>query len=82
MDVSKKGINAESLVYIQGGNCNIDSVDDCINCNNEFKMDAGTLVLKTKDDAIRANNSITVTDGVINIRDCYQDYNSDNVSIK
>lgn len=82
MDVSSKGINAESLVYIQGGTCNIDSVDDSINCNNQFKMDAGTLVLKTKDDAIRANNSILVNGGDINIRDCYQDYNSDNITIK
>lgn len=82
MDVTGKGINAETLVYIQGGNCNIDSVDDCINCNNEFKMDAGALVLKTKDDAIRANNSILVNGGDINIRDCYQDYNSDSVTIK
>ena len=82
MDVSGKGINAESLVYIQGGNSNINSTDDCINCNYEFKMDAGALVLKTKDDAIRANNSILVNGGDINIRGCYQDYNSDNVTIK
>lgn len=82
MDVTGKGINAETLVYIQGGNCNIDSIDDSINCNNEFKMDAGTLILKTKDDAIRANNSILVNGGDINIKDCYQDYNSDSVTIK
>ena len=66
---------------VEGGNCNIDSIDDSINCNNEFKMDAGILVLKTKDDAIRANNSILVNGGDINIKDCFQDYNSDNVTI-
>lgn len=82
MNVTNKGINAESLVYIQGGTCNIDSNDDSINCNNEFKMDAGTLVLNTKDDAIRANNSILVNGGDINIKGCYQDYNSDSVTIK
>lgn len=81
MDVSGKGIKAANLVYIQGGNCNIDSVDDCINCNNEFIIDAGALVLRTKDDAIRANNSILVNGGDINFKDCYQDYNSDNVII-
>lgn len=79
---STKGINAEWMLYISGGEININSASHAIHCQDEIQLDGGKMTLNSKyDKGISAHGNLTVNgaDTVIDITKSTEGIESKNV---
>lgn len=76
-----KGIKAASLIYVEDGTIDIDSTDDAINSSSDVQIDGGTITINTEDDAIHGDLKITISDGLIDIANCYEGLESENITV-
>ncbi len=79
---SAKGIKANALLEISGGNISIDSSDDSLHSNNDLTISGGTLSLSSGDDGIHADSEIIINDGSIEITKSYEGIESTNITIE
>ncbi len=71
-DASTKGLKAEKLLIVTGGEFQINSTDDSIHCNGSIEASGGSFELATGDDGFHADEALTITGGTIQITDCYE----------
>ena len=79
---STKGINAEWMMVISGGETNINSASHAIHCQDEIEISGGKFTLSSKyDKGISAHGNLTVngTDTVIDVTKSVEGLESKNV---
>ena len=69
---SNKGLKASLLVQIDGGNIEINSLDDAIHSNNNLTINNGEIKVSSGDDGFHADNILTINDGRIEINESYE----------
>lgn len=71
--VSTKGIKADVLLDISGGNVTVDAADDAIHCNSTVHISGNAaLTLASGDDGIHADDAVVIDGGDINITESYE----------
>jgi hypothetical protein len=78
---SNKGIKAGTLIAIEGGTFNLDTLDDAIHSNDSITMADGDLIINAGDDGIHADTSIVINGGNINIEKSYEGIESADITI-
>ena len=71
-DTSTKGLKAEKLLTVTGGEFHIDAADDGVHCNGSIEVTGGSFELATGDDGFHADEDLTITGGTIQITDSYE----------
>ena len=69
---SMKGLKAENVLLISGGNITMNSADDSIHSNTSVIINGGNFEIASGDDAIHAEENLTVSAGEINISESYE----------
>lgn len=69
---SCKGIKADGVINISGGNINMDCLDDGIHGAADVNISGGTIEIKTGDDAVHSDLAVNISGGTINATDCYE----------
>ncbi len=69
---SCKGIKADGVITISGGNINMDCLDDAIHGAADVNISGGAIEIKTGDDAIHSDLAVNISGGTINGTDCYE----------
>ncbi|MCD8286162.1 MAG: carbohydrate-binding domain-containing protein [Clostridia bacterium] len=69
------------LIYITGGNIDINSNDDAVHSNGQIIMTGGTLNAATGDDGMHADKLMKISGGDIDIERCYEGVESAKVEI-
>ncbi len=73
--------NGDYLIYITGGNIDINSNDDAVHSNGQIIMTAGTLHAVTGDDGMHADKLMKISGGNIEIERCYEGVEAAKVEI-
>ncbi|MCD8308195.1 MAG: carbohydrate-binding domain-containing protein [Clostridia bacterium] len=73
--------NGDYLIYITGGDIDINSNDDAVHSNGQIIMTAGTLHATTGDDGMHADKLMKISGGDIDIERCYEGIESAKVEI-
>ena len=69
---SCKGLKADGVITISGGNINMNCLDDAIHGAADVNVSGGTIEIKTGDDAIHSDLAVNISGGTINGTDCYE----------
>lgn len=69
---SCKGIKADGVITISGGNINMDCLDDAIHGAADVNISDGAIEIKTGDDAVHSDLAVNISGGTINGTDCYE----------
>ena len=69
---SCKGIKADGVITISGGNINMDCLDDAIHGAADVNVSGGAIEIKTGDDAVHSDLAVNISGGTINGTDCYE----------
>lgn len=69
---SCKAFKCDELIYITGGEFDVDSYDDAFHCDLNILIEGGEFDILTGDDALHANLFLGVADAVIDIDYCYE----------
>lgn len=70
---SCKGVKAGKLVYISGGNFNINTYDDAVHSNHTVRISGGSITAATGDDGIHGDSYLYISDNAdINITKSYE----------
>ncbi|HAG68816.1 MAG TPA: hypothetical protein DCL38_02450 [Lachnospiraceae bacterium] len=77
----KHGIDANDDLVISGGIISVDSASDGLHVNDAFKFRDAGLTIKAGDDGIHSDIDIIVSEGSINISDCYEGLEAKNIDI-
>lgn len=74
-----KGIKSENLeesekgnIYINGGEFNLNTVDDALHTSGSIVIDNGNFNIKTQDDGMHADKDLVINGGNINIEESYE----------
>ncbi len=78
---SIKGVKADGNLYLDGGEFEINSEDDCLHSNNNVIITKGNYKLASGDDGIHANSDAVISDGTINISSSYEGIEGKTVNI-
>ncbi|TCK92697.1 uncharacterized protein DUF4353 [Natranaerovirga hydrolytica] len=78
---STKGIKSNTLIGIDGGVLNVDSLDDAIHSDGDIVINDGEMNLKTGDDGIHADGSIVINGGIIDILESYEGIEGASITI-
>jgi hypothetical protein len=78
---SYKGVKSGVSLEISGGVLKIDSADDSVHSNRDILIGGGTLTLTAGDDAIHADSHIRISGGNIDILECYEGIEGNNILI-
>ena len=78
---STKAIKAGTNIIIEGGNIDIDSLDDSIHSNDSLTISGGTMNLSSGDDGIHSDSNLTIDGGTINIIKSYEGIESEVITI-
>lgn len=70
--VSQKGIKAENIVSISGGQITADSADDSIHSNAAVYISGGNFQLSSGDDGVHADSNLEISGGMIDVLTCYE----------
>ncbi len=73
--------NGDYLIYITGGDIDINSNDDAVHSNGQIIMTAGTLHVATGDDGMHADKLMKISGGDIEIERCYEGVEAAKVEI-
>ena len=73
-----KGIKSENVdetekgnIYINGGEFNLNTVDDALHTSGSIVIDEGNFTIKTEDDGMHADKDLVINGGNINITESY-----------
>ena len=80
-ETSTKGLKSETAIHIDGGEIEINSVDDAIHSNENAIIAGGQLLLKSNDDGIHAEKMLRITGGNIYIAQSYEGLESSDLQI-
>ncbi len=69
---SCKGIKADGVITVSGGNINMNCLDDAIHGAADVNVSGGAVEIKTGDDAIHSDLAVNISGGTINGTDCYE----------
>lgn len=64
---SSKGIKAETLIEISGGEINVSSTDHAIHCAAAMTVSGGKMTLASRNKGISVHGSLDITDGEITV---------------
>lgn len=78
---SIKGIKADGDLYLDGGEFEINSEDDCLHSNNNIVITKGNYKMASGDDGIHAGSDVSISDGTINISECYEGIEGKTINI-
>lgn len=78
---SMKGLKAGTLITINGGSFDIDSMDDAVHSNGTVTVSKGDFVISTGDDGFHADENLTIADGNISIKKSYEGLEGKSVDI-
>ncbi len=78
---STKGIKADTVLSIYGGEFIIDAASDALHSNVDLVIYDGVFYIKAGDDAITADAATTILDGDITIAYCYEGIEGQTVDI-
>ena len=74
-----KGIKSENVdetekgnIYINGGEFNLNTVDDALHTSGSIVIDGGNFTIKTEDDGMHADKDLVINGGNINITESYE----------
>ena len=74
-----KGIKSENVdetekgnIYINGGEFNLNTVDDALHTSGSIVIDEGNFTIKTEDDGMHADKDLVINGGNINITESYE----------
>ena len=74
-----KGIKSENVdetekgnIYINGGEFNLNTVDDALHTSGSIVIDEGNFTIKTEDDGMYADKDLVINGGNINITESYE----------
>ena len=74
-----KGIKSENVdetekgnIYINGGEFNLNTVDDALHTSGSIFIDEGNFTIKTEDDGMHADKDLVINGGNINITESYE----------
>ncbi|MCH5158517.1 MAG: carbohydrate-binding domain-containing protein [Clostridiales bacterium] len=92
-DYSTKGIKADNVVKISGGNITVSAYDDAIHANNDNLLEngatplgnvtisGGVLTLRSNDDAIHGDGKVTLSGGSISVVGSYEGVEGNTVEL-
>lgn len=78
---STKGIKAEKLVLISGGEIDVNSYDDGIHSDSDVQIDGGEITVSAGDDGIHADSSAIINGGSVTVTKSYEGLEGKSVSI-
>ena len=78
---SAKGFKAGGNIIVKDGTITLDTCDDSFNSKNYAEISGGTIAISAGDDAIHADTALTVYGGDINVKNCYEGYESAIIAI-
>lgn len=74
-----KGIKSENVdetekgnIYINGGEFNLNTLDDALHTSGSIVIDEGNFTIKTEDDGMHADKDLVINGGNINITESYE----------
>ncbi len=62
---SQKGLKAEQILHIAGGNITIDAYDDALHSDGDVTITDGSISVATGDDGIHAEETVTIAGGAL-----------------
>lgn len=78
---SMKGIKAAGNVLVNDGDITIDSADDAIHADTSVIINGGTFQIATGDDALHADVDLTIAAGEVEITQCYEGLEGQNITV-
>lgn len=78
---SAKGIKADGIITVLGGNFTMDSSDDSLHANEDILIQSGTFVISSGDDGVHADSNLTINDGSIDITKSYEGIEAQSIDI-
>ena len=78
---SIKGIKADGDLYLDGGEFEINSEDDCLHSNSNIVITKGDYKMASGDDGVHADSDVSISDGTINISECYEGIEGKTINI-
>lgn len=69
---SRKGLKANTGIFVSGGEISITSADDSVHSDENVSISGGTLILSSCDDGVHADEALTINDGTITVTKSYE----------
>lgn len=79
--VSTKGIKSDSVIFLNNGELDIDSVDDGIHANGSIEVADGTYAIAAGDDGIHADEVLLISGADIDITKSYEGLEGKTITI-
>ncbi|MBQ6631241.1 MAG: carbohydrate-binding domain-containing protein, partial [Romboutsia sp.] len=79
--VSMKALKASTDIIIDGGNFNIDSIEDSIHSNANITINEGVFKIASGDDGIHSDSQLDINGGTIDISKSYEGIESTIINI-
>ena len=79
--VSMKALKASTDIIINGGNFNIDSIEDAIHSNSNVTINSGEFKIASGDDGIHSDSQLDINGGTIDISKSYEGIESTIINI-
>lgn len=79
--VSTKGIKSDSVIFLNNGELDIDSVDDGIHANGSIEVADGTYAIAAGDDGIHADEVLLISGSNIDIAKSYEGLEGKTITI-
>lgn len=70
--VSQKGMKADGMLSVNGGEFTMDCSDDCIHSAGMLTVISGEFTLSSGDDALHSDDTVTIQNGTFSIPYCYE----------
>ncbi|WP_296644293.1 carbohydrate-binding domain-containing protein [Romboutsia sp. 13368] len=79
--ISMKALKASTDIIIDGGNFNIDSIEDSIHSNSNITINGGEFKIASGDDGIHSDSQLDINGGTIDISKSYEGIESTIINI-